>query len=468
MGAVNLNILEKLETTTQPVVTNKTVNTQATVHKRGIQSLQELNNQFTIVPEQANTTPLQPLNDGIIAVVNNKPILKSQLQQTMQRLKNMYLSNGQKAPNDNELKNQALKQLIIRELQLDMVRKIGIRPSNQALQNSLLNYAKEQGFSNLLQLQKSMEAKERGSYALLVTAITDDLAIKILQQSQVARQINITDNDVQAFLTSTEGQMLNKNSYQTIHIRVPFANAHGVNKNKTVAVAKIIQNELRLTSNATDKTIAKIIAKAQANYPVEILGGNMGYHKPDTLPAGLTNTIVNLNIGQVAVVQTDLGIEVIKLVNKKVTDNLLIPQWHTRHILVAVTPYQNSEMAQYKINKIYNQLVQGRDFAHLAANYSNDPSSAGKGGDLSWVSEGNMVAEFEKVMKATPTGKFSKPFKTTYGWHILQVVDTRKFDASNDVRKKMAKEILFKREAPQIRERWLEDLRNSSYVKFLE
>ncbi len=477
LGAVNLNILEKLDNNVQPSVANKTTSKQDTVHKRGIQSLQELNNQFTLVPNNtsnatnnANSNPLQiiaPLHDGIVAIVHNKPILRSHLQQTMQRLKNMYLSNGQKVPLYNELREQALQQLIVRELQLNMVKRFGINPSSQELQNSLVSYAKQQGFSNLLQLQKSMEAKEVGSYAQLVTALSNDLAIKKLQQAQVAQQIRITDNDINAFLTSTEGQMLNKNSYNTIHIRVPFTENNG-NKNKAVETAKSIQNQLRLISATSDKAVAKIIAKAQANYPVEILGGNMGYHKADALPKGLTNTIVNLSIGQVAIVQTDLGIEVIKLVNKKVSDNLLIPQWHTRHILIAVNPYQNSERAKYKIDKIYNQLMQGRDFAHLAANYSNDPSSAGKGGDLSWVSEGNMVAEFEKVMKITPTGKFSKPFKTTYGWHILQVVDTRKFDASNDVRRKMAKEILFKREAPQIREKWLEDLQNSSYVKIIE
>ncbi len=122
-------------------------------------------------------------------------------------------------------------------------------------------------------------------------------------------------------------------------------------------------------------------------------------------------------------------------------------------------------MAEYKINEIYNKLGQGESFARLAATYSDDPSTAGAGGNLDWVSEGSMVKNFEKVMKSTPKNSYSQPFKTEYGWHILQVVDTRQYDASNDVRRAMAKEILFKREASQAKEDWLDELKSLAYIQ---
>ena len=117
---------------------------------------------------------------------------------------------------------------------------------------------------------------------------------------------------------------------------------------------------------------------------------------------------------------------------------------------------------------MYDQLRQGADFADLAATYSDDPGSAGRGGDLEWVNEGDMVAPFEAAMKNTAVGDYSAPFKTDFGWHILQVEDTRQQDVSDDYRRNLAQQALYQRLAPQAKDDWLQELRSGAYIQIVQ
>ena len=146
---------------------------------------------------------------------------------------------------------------------------------------------------------------------------------------------------------------------------------------------------------------------------------------------------------------------------------MLVPQWHTRHILVKVDELQTDALAEQKINDLYEQLRKGADFASLAATYSDDPGSAGRGGDLDWVGEEQMIGPFEAMMKNTAVGDYSAPFKTQFGWHILKVEGKREQDVSDEYRRNMARQALYQRLAPQAKEDWLQELRAGAYIQVL-
>lgn len=195
----------------------------------------------------------------------------------------------------------------------------------------------------------------------------------------------------------------------------------------------------------------------------------MGFHKAAALPTELSSEITKLDVGAVSEpLVTPEGIDIIKLANKKASDTMIIPQWHTRHILVKVDELQTDALAEQKINDLYTQLRQGADFADLAATYSDDPGSAGRGGDLDWVSEEDMIGPFEAVMKNTAVGDYSAPFKTQFGWHILELEGKRQHDVSDQYRRNMARQALYQRLAPQAKEDWLQELRTSAYIQVLE
>lgn len=153
-----------------------------------------------------------------------------------------------------------------------------------------------------------------------------------------------------------------------------------------------------------------------------------------------------------------------KIPNRQV----LLPEWHTSHILARVDDTQSNSMAEQKINAIYAQLQQGADFKTLASTYSDDTGSALQQGSLGWVTEGQMVAEFEQVMQNTIRGDFSTPFRSQFGWHILKVDATRQRDITQEYRRNLAKEALFARMAPQAEEDWILELRAGAYIKILD
>ena len=125
-------------------------------------------------------------------------------------------------------------------------------------------------------------------------------------------------------------------------------------------------------------------------------------------------------------------------------------------------------MAEQKINALYRELQQGADFATLAATYSDDAGSAAQRGSLGWVKEGDMVPEFEAMMKQTERGDFSAPFRSQFGWHILKVDNTRQRDVTEQYRRSAAREFLFSRQAPQAQEDWLQELRSGAYIRVFE
>lgn len=154
-----------------------------------------------------------------------------------------------------------------------------------------------------------------------------------------------------------------------------------------------------------------------------------------------------------------------KNINVKQT---LIPEWQTSHILAQVDNNRTDAMAQQKINALYTQLQQGADFANLAATYSDDTGSATQKGNLGWVSEGQMVPEFETVMKNTETGDYSTPFRSQFGWHILKIDNKRQRDITEQKRADTAREILFNRMATQAEEDWVQELKAGAYIHIID
>ncbi|MDO5769440.1 MAG: peptidylprolyl isomerase [Psychrobacter sp.] len=414
---------------------------------------------------------LSPANstDGIIALVNDNAILKSDLINAIAQTQRRAAAAGESLPAGPQLQNDVLNALILRELQLSLINRVGIKPDSDAVNARLAQIAQAQGLDSLTALQQRLDSEQPGSYAKLRAQIIEDAAIQALQQRQIASRVRITDQDVDAFLASPEASRLNQSEYQTIHVRVPYMDDYSRLTPQQRQAALDVANALYQTLKTSNIDVNAAMLQVQGDYPIPLQGGDMGYHKAAALPTELSSVITSLNVGDVSQpIVTPEGIDIVKLANKRSSDNLIIPQWHTRHILIKVDEQQSDELAEQKINDLYEQLRRGADFAQLASTYSDDLGSAGRGGDLDWVEEGMMVAPFEATMKATTKGNYSAPFKTQFGWHILQVLDQRQQDVSEEYRRKLARDALYQRLAPQAKEDWLQELRASAYVKVLE
>ena len=408
--------------------------------------------------------------DGVIAIVNDTPILRSQLDRAVAQASAQLQAQNKPVPPAQQLYPQVLDQLITKQIQLDLIKRQGLQAEENAVNAALTNLAQQNGVASLAEFQQKLDAQRAGSYQALRQKVSEDLAIQTLQQQQLASRIKISDQDVDNFLKSPESNALEKSQYRTLHIRVPFeADAAGKTSDKQKKQALTVANQIAKNLQAENANIEQIMTDAQTNYNAQIQGGDMGYHVAAELPTELSKNITALEVGQVTnPIATAEGYNVIKLVDKRGGQQKIIDQWHTRHILISPSTALPADMAKQQIDTIYEKLRQGEDFATLASTYSKDPGSASNGGDLGWVSEGDMVPSFESMMKKTSVNDYSVPFQTQFGWHIVKVDEKRQKDVSDVYRKNMAREILYQRMAPQALDDWMQELRAQAYVKIMQ
>ena len=408
--------------------------------------------------------------DGVIAIVNDTPILRSQLDRAVAQASAQLQAQNKPVPPAQQLYPQVLDQLITKQIQLDIIKRQGLQAEENAVNAALTNLAQQNGVASLAEFQQKLDAQRAGSYQALRQKVSEDLAIQTLQQQQLASRIKISDQDVDNFLKSPESNALEKSQYRTLHIRVPFeADAAGKTSDKQKKQALTVATQIAKNLQAENANIEQIMTDAQTNYNAQIQGGDMGYHVAAELPTELSKNITALEVGQVTnPIATAEGYNVIKLVDKRGGQQKIIDQWHARHILISPSTALPADMAKQQIDTIYEKLRQGEDFATLANTYSKDPGSASNGGDLGWVSEGDMVPSFEAMMKKTSVNDYSVPFQTQFGWHIVKVDEKRQKDVSDVYRKNMAREVLYQRMAPQALDDWMQELRAQAYVKIMQ
>ena len=389
--------------------------------------------------------------DEIVAIVDNNIILRSDLDHSITDLKQRFASNNQTPP-EQFIAQQALEQLIIREAQLEQVKKYNVHTDEKSLNEAVANIAKQAGSPSLEAFQQKLDAQNPGSYEILRSQVAEDLAINHLRQQIVMSRIQISDQDVNNFLKTPQGLAALGDQVHIMNLKISGENAKQVSQ-KALEAFK--------TSNDING-----ISKQFSDSKTTVNSSDLGYRNLAELPKELADQISTLNIGQTsAPIQIRNDFYILKLIDAKSGDQkALVPQYKARHILIQPSEIVTLDNAKQTIDSIYNRLQSGEDFAVLAGTFSNDPGSARDGGNLGWVNQGVMVPEFEKQMINTPVGKISSPFQTQFGWHILEVVDTRQQDMTKEYQKNMARQILGERQFDAELDNWLREVRNNAYV----
>ncbi|MEN3980068.1 peptidylprolyl isomerase [Acinetobacter sp. CWB-B33] len=392
--------------------------------------------------------------DEVIAVVDNSVILRSDLEQSIAELKHQLEAQKKTVPPEQYLQQQALEQLIIRQAQLEQVKRYNIKPDEKSLNEAVLKVAKDSGSPSLEAFQQKLDKIAPNTYASLRSQIAEDLAIKRLRQQIVTSRIQISDADVKNFLNSPQGQAAIGNQAHVLHVRISG------NEAAAQKVAKEVKAEL---ANSND---VAAIGKKFSTGTIKVEGADMGFRSLSDIPAELAARVSPLQDGQTTeLIPVRDGIHILKLVERKGGDQkAIVPQYQTRHILIQPSEVVSPENAKQMIDSLYSRLQKGEDFAVLASTYSNDPGSARDGGSLGWVTPGMMVPEFDDKMKNTPKGQISEPFQSQFGWHILQVTDTRQQDMTKEYQERMARQLLGERQFDAELDSWLREIRNNAFV----
>ena len=393
-------------------------------------------------------------SDEVVAVVDNSVILRSDLEQSVAETKHQLEAQKRQVPPDQYLEQQALEQLILRQTQLEQVKRYNIKADEKSLNEAVLKVANQSGSNSLEAFQQKLDKMAPGTYESLRKRIAEDLAINRLRQQIVMSRIKISDQDVANFLKTPQGQAALGSQVHVIHARVS-------GENNVEAVAKQVRTALDSSNDIA------AISKQYSTNDVKVEGADMGFRNLSEIPTELAARVTPLQVGQTSeLIAARDGVHIIKLLEREGSEQkAIIPQYKTRHILIQPSEVVSPENAKQMIDSIYNRLKAGEDFAVLAATFSNDSGSARDGGSLGWVSPGVMVPQFEEKMKSTPVGQISEPFQTQFGWHVLQVTETRQQDMTQEYQERMARQILGERQFDTELDSWLREIRNNTFVE---
>lgn len=413
----------------------------------------------------ALTSPMahaDTLVDRVVVVVDNTAILQSDVDAAIQEARSQLQVREQAIPSESVLRAEVTRQLILRNIQLGLIKRAGLSVDERSLNAAVAALAEKQGAPSLSAFQQALDQRQAGSYARLRQQMSEDLSINRLRQQQIGSRIKISDRAIDNFLASPQSQLYLSDELRTAHFLVKLPEQPTADD---LQKAGVIAERVRVALQS-GQSIAQVLA-AQASetiYPVG--GGDMGYRKPAELPSVFAEPIEQLEVNQVtAPIVGAEGIHVIKLLDRRGAERTIVPQWQVRHILISPNEVVSLADAKSRIDSLYQRLQKGEDFDTLAKTFSNDPGSAGDGGSLGWVSTGEMVPVFDEVMQKTPVNDFSTPFQSQFGWHILQVNGERQQDVTEQYRRNIARQTLYQREFEQELDNWLREIRATAYVE---
>ena len=398
------------------------------------------------------------LLDRVVAVVDSGVVMESQLNQRVQDIIGRLRSDGMELPPKEVLEEQVLERLIVEEIQLQIGEQAGVKISDAELNRALSMIASENSM-NLEQFKESLDANN-DSYVKLRDQVRKELIIQRVQRGKVGANIEISEQEIENFLNSEEGRSRLAEQYNVQQILLSLSSSAPENK-----VNLVKEKGTNLIKRYKEGESFEKLAATYSSDQNALEGGSLGWRKSSELPTLFSNVVVKMKVGEISeLIRSGAGFHIIRLAEKRGDVVKFEDQTLVRHILIQSSEIRSENQTKELINEIYQELIDGEDFKQLARQHSEDSGSKMEGGELGWSSPDSFDPAFEAVMNSVEIGEMSKPFQSSFGWHILEVLDRRNEDISDDVRKNRAYSIIFNRKFEQELQRTLIELRSESYV----
>jgi len=400
--------------------------------------------------------------DKIEAVVNQEVILSSDLQRTQLEIQERYKNSDQSLPSGDQLTKQILDKLITDRLQLQIAQRIGLRINDSQLQQTLQQIAQKDGLT-IEQLQAKLE-KQGKNYAAFVETIRDELTINEIRQIEVRRRITISDQEVEQMVKRINAEGQKNTQFNFVHLLFKLdKESSAAERQRTEKKAQDVVKQIKQGANASQ------LALLNSQGPKASEGGDWGWRTINEMPtlfAGIFNEQYTNKGDVIGPFQSDLGLHIIKIMDKKGGQNVMTVEVNTRHILIKSNIILSDDKAQQLLTGYRQDIINGKkSFAALANEHSQDPGSAVKGGELGWADPSMYVPEFKQLALSLPIGEISQPFRTMHGWHILEVTGKRESDTTVQATKQKAYSMLFQQRFPAEVYAWMNEIRQEAYIK---
>ena len=401
------------------------------------------------------------LLDRIAAVVNDGVVLSSELDDETVLVSERLRAQKLELPPQNQLRQQVLERLVIQEIQMQRANRAGIKIPDEALNNALQEVAQRNGM-NLSQLPDALAAQGI-DYTTYRDAMRKELTLNVLHQRDVLQRISVTPREIDQYLERQSRQPSEGKEYNVSHILLAVPSS--ATPDQVEQIGKHAQEIYERAKGGED--FAKL-AVAYSNSQTALDGGALGWRKGTELPTFLADVVLKLKPGEVsAPMRAPTGYHLVKLNDVRGSEQkVVVEQSHSRHILIKTNELQDDATVRQRLEQLRGRILKGEDFAGLAQVLSEDPGSASEGGDLGWSSPGTFTPEFDKVLSGLKDNEISEPFKTNFGWHIVQLLGRRQFDSTDELKRKHALDAIRASKADEETELWMRRLRDEAYVEY--
>jgi peptidyl-prolyl cis-trans isomerase SurA len=418
--------------------------------------------QLLLSPSYAQTRDIGvhgEMLDRIAAIVNDGLVLKSELDVQMSSVQKRLQEQRVDLPSQSVLQQQVLDRLVLQEIQLQRAKHVGLTVTDEQLNSALQEIAARNKIP-FDQLPTALAA-QGVDYKQYRESMRKELTLSTLRQRDVIAHINVSPHELEQYLARQQNAAAN-DEFNVSHILL------------SLPAAATPQQLEEISHKAQDVAVRAgkgedfgQLAIANSNSQTALDGGQLGWRKGTQLPQFILDLVVKMKPGEVGEpVRTPSGYHIVKLNERRSGEApVIINQIHVRHVLMKPNELDDDETVRQKLAKLRDRIEKGENFAGIASTASEDPGSAPDGGDLGWSGPGTFVPEFDKAIADLKVNEITEPFKTRYGWHIVQLLGTRTYDSTDDVRRQKAFAAIRESKADEETELWLRRLRDDAFVE---
>jgi peptidyl-prolyl cis-trans isomerase SurA len=398
--------------------------------------------------------------DGVAAVVNEGVVLKSQLSRQQDIIIQRALQQGMELPPAHILAEQVLERLVIEEIQMQRANRIGIQVSDQVLSNAIAQIAENAGFS--FEQMPEVLARDGVSYSEYREDTRKQMILEQLRRIDVVNRISVTPREVEQCVADLEDNAVVNSRYNLSHIFISVpANATNDQFSEAEEEARDVYEQLQAGADFGQ------LAIRHSDGDTALEGGALGWRPGDQLPTLFFDVVGNMQTGDVSEpIRAVSGYHIVRIndmqgVNQKST----IEQTRIRHILITPDEIIDDETAKQRLEDALEDIRAGEDFGEVAKLLSDDPGSANDGGEMGWTGPGEFVPEFEEMANSLELGVISEPFQSRFGWHILEVLERRTYDNTEDLKESNCVQRVRNGKLNNELELWARRIRDEAFVE---
>ncbi|MDV6315582.1 peptidylprolyl isomerase SurA [Idiomarina sp. HP20-50] len=407
-----------------------------------------------------STVQAQQILDRVVVVVDDGVVLQSQIEQLIKQVKSGQNFNTSNAPSDEVLETQAIERLVLQEIQLQMAERMGIQVDDSQLEQAISSVAENQNMTTAELREKIVNSGM--SWAAYRENIRNEVIIQQVQRAAVQQRVSITPQEVNNLVTLINDNQEVQTEYHLAQILIGVnSDAPQAELEKAKERANVVLELLESGNDFSDLAVRSSSGSAALD------GGDMGWMTINSMPTLFAEAVDGKSVGDiVGPIRSGIGFHILKVKDKRGEQIVEVQEVEARHILIKPSVILSDNKAKAMLSQYREQIMSGeKTFAELAREHSADPGSASRGGDLGWARPDKYAPEFEQKVETLETDTISEPFRTQFGWHIVEVTDRRIQDATKENKQERAYQMLFSRKFREELDNWQQEIRDQAYIR---